>query len=67
MIYFALAYIIGAFVCLLLVLYEIGSAPDHIKPIPLHLVLWMAAMWPLTMPLAAYVSWTEENSGRKKT
>lgn len=63
---FLVLYFVGFLTCLLLCLYEIGSAPDHVAPPPIHIVLFIALFWPLFMPLAAYVSWAEENRGKRK-
>jgi len=60
-----LAYVIGFFVCDILICYEIGMLPDNVEVPPLQYVLLIAMMWPVTMPLAAYVSWAEENRQAK--
>jgi hypothetical protein len=63
--YLALAYLFGAIICFLVLCYDIGKAPEHITPPPIQGVLFMSFLWPLMMPLIAYVQWVEQRAEKK--
>lgn len=60
-----LSYLLGAAVCFLVLCYDIGKADEEVTPPPIHEVLFMSAVWPLMMPLLAYVQWVEQRAEKK--
>jgi hypothetical protein len=65
--YLGLAYLAGTLTCFLIICHDVGEAPDDVTPPSIQEVLFMSAMWPIMMPLLAYVQWAEQRKAEKKT
>lgn len=62
--YLGLGYLLGTVVCFVIICYDVGKAPDTVTPPSIFEVLFMAGLWPLMMPVLAYVQWVEQQKDR---